>query len=69
MRCHICDRVLSEPRYNRDYKDYDPCDTCLTVVQDTLEGFTDKPAADEDELGIDPIWDELYPQAHSPTED
>jgi hypothetical protein len=69
MRCHICDRPLSEPRYNRDHKDYNPCDTCLTVVQDTLEGFIDKPAADEDELGIDPLWDEYYPSATFPHEE
>ncbi len=51
MRCHICDRVLSEPRFNSDHKDYDPCDTCLEVVYDVLGSYRDKPAAEEDELG------------------
>ena len=50
MRCHICDRVLDEPQWNSEHEDFEPCPPCLLVIQDTLDGFRDKPYADEDEL-------------------
>jgi hypothetical protein len=50
MRCHICNRVLPDPQFNTEHQDYDPCSTCLTVIQDTLDGFKDKAAADEDDF-------------------
>lgn len=53
MRCHICNRVLSEPHFNQDHGDYDPCDQCLAVIQDTLDGYRDKPAASEDDFSDD----------------
>ena len=56
MRCHICNASLSEPNFNSDHGSYEPCGTCLAVIQDTLDGYTDSPAAAEDELGgPDPI--------------
>lgn len=53
MRCHICDSVLSEPMFNRDHDDWDPCEACKEAIQETLNQFNDRPAADEDELGED----------------
>jgi hypothetical protein len=55
MRCHICNTGLSEVHFNADHQDFEPCPTCLEVIQDTLEGFLDKPSADEDELGFEPL--------------
>ncbi len=55
MRCYICDAALAEVHFNADHQDYEPCVTCLTVVQDTLEGFLDRPSVDEDELGYEPL--------------
>lgn len=69
MRCHICDRVLDSPRFNADHESYEPCDSCLVVIADTLAGFTDKPSADEDELGWDPTYDGLYPAKEVPFPD
>jgi hypothetical protein len=69
MRCHICDRPLNEPKFNPEVGNYDPCDTCIEVIEDTLASYTDKPAATEDDLGRDPIWDELFPKAYSPFDD
>lgn len=54
MRCNICDRPLNEPRYNSDLKAYEPCEPCMIVIHDTLAGFTDRPAVQDDELGRDP---------------
>lgn len=50
MRCNICDRVLDEPKYNEELATYEPCDTCMAVILDTIGSFTDKPYAAEDEL-------------------
>lgn len=35
-RCYICDRILSpeEIQFNRDHDDFDPCGTCLEVIND-----------------------------------
>lgn len=51
MRCHICNSVLASPNPNADHGDFEPCETCMAVIMDTIAGFTDKPAADEDDLG------------------
>jgi hypothetical protein len=50
MRCYICDRVLREPNFNRDHIDWEPCEPCLEVIQDTLAAWVDKPSAAEGEL-------------------
>lgn len=38
MRCYICDAQLSdeEVRFNRNHKDYDPCNVCKEVIKDTV---------------------------------
>lgn len=73
MKCNICDASLPEPKFNPDYRgSFDPCDYCMSIVEDTLEGYLDKPSADEDELGgPDPVFVEMYPQSYDPfgTED
>lgn len=51
MRCNICDVVLSEPTFNRDLNRWEPCDTCLDVIRDTVGAFIDRPFMDEDEAG------------------
>lgn len=51
MRCHICDNVLNEPKFNKDLDDYEPCDTCMAVILDTVGSFNDRPYVEEDELG------------------
>ncbi len=53
MRCNICDRLLTEPEYNKDIEGYEPCHTCMEVIEDTIAGYHDKASADEDELGSD----------------
>lgn len=50
MRCYICDKVLSEPQFNTDHRSYDPCQTCLDVIQGVLDGYKDKPSMDEDDF-------------------
>jgi hypothetical protein len=60
MRCHICDRVLTEPNYNSEIEGYEPCDTCLAVIKDTLDGYLDRPSVPEDEFGEDTLVFEAY---------
>lgn len=43
--------LLSEPSYNTDIAAYEPCDTCMEVILDTLAGYRDRPSVQEDELG------------------
>ena len=50
MRCHICDKVMTKPVYNKDLKGYEPCDTCLDIINDLLNDFKDQPFAAEDDL-------------------
>lgn len=55
MKCYICDATLSKPRFNADHDTYEPCDFCLSVIQDTLEGFLDGASAPDDAFGEEPI--------------
>lgn len=57
MHCNICDRDISEPNYNRELEAFEPCDTCMEVIRDTIAGYTDKASADEDDFG-DPFLPE-----------
>lgn len=50
MRCRICDVVITTPNYSTDHEEYEPCGTCLAVIQDTVGTFGDRPFAAEDEL-------------------
>lgn len=52
MRCHICDRALEEPRFNADHGDYEPCETCMVVINDTLDSYKDN-VIEDDELGYE----------------
>lgn len=68
MKCNICDAALPEPKHNPAVKgSFDPCDKCMAVVEDTLASYTDKPAANEGDLGgPDPTFDGLYPTSYDP---
>ena len=55
MRCHICNKTLSQPNFNTDHDDYEPCEECLAVIIDTLESYTDQATASEDEFGETPL--------------
>ena len=50
MRCYICDKVLDTPNYNEDHKDYEPCETCMAVINDLVEGDKDQVTAADDDL-------------------
>jgi hypothetical protein len=68
MKCNICDAPLPEPKYIPGVKgSFDPCDRCMTIVEDTLSSYTDKPSADEGDLGgPDPVFEEFYPTSYNP---
>lgn len=72
MRCYICDRALDDEnvQYNQDHQDFDPCPTCLTVIEDLVAGYGDRPAVDTDEE-FDPVLEGLFPLIDDPfgTED
>lgn len=49
MKCYICNAGIEKPDYNSDHEAWEPCVMCLQAIQDTLEGFIDKPfISDED---------------------
>lgn len=62
MRCFICDRVIDEPNFNADHNDYEPCETCQRVIEETVGQFEARPSVDEDELGAEDILDFYYHQ-------
>lgn len=66
MRCYICDRVLDEDhiQYNQDHRDFDPCPTCLTVIEDLIADYGDRPAVESED--IDPILEGLFPISYDP---
>lgn len=55
MRCFICDSVLqdSEIKVNPDHQDFDPCGTCLEIIEEVFEPL------DEEEIRrqIEIEWD------------
>lgn len=71
MRCYICNKILEDDhvQYNQDHKDFDPCPTCLNVIEDLIAGYGDRPAIETDDF--DPILEGLFPTTYDPfgTED
>jgi len=49
MRCNICDRLLAAPRYNRELKAWEPCDTCLEIINECLNDFKDNAVFTEED--------------------
>lgn len=67
MKCNICDASLNEPKYVPGLKgNFDPCDKCMAIIEDTLAGFLDTPAAAEDDLGGPDLFEEVYPTSYDP---
>lgn len=66
MRCYICDKVLEDEHvsYNEDHKDYEPCQTCLKIIEDIIAGFGGHPAPETEEF--DPVLEGFYPQTYDP---
>jgi hypothetical protein len=62
MRCHICDVVLSEKevKINSEHKDFEPCTTCLDVINDVFEPL--------DEEEISRLLEEEWPEVYEPQE-
>lgn len=58
MRCHICDKELTdkEVQYNKDLKSWEPCMVCWDVILDTAysDGFSQE---EDDIVVIDPDFD------------
>ena len=42
MRCRICDSAIENPKYNSDHKDYDPCTTCLEIINEVFEDYVEE---------------------------
>lgn len=56
MRCHICDKVLTEAEIQPmpDKKGYEPCSVCLEIALDTAysDGFVREEPLDDPELQL-----------------
>ena len=64
MRCHICNRPLEKPTYNRQHADFDPCGVCLEVIHNV---FGDDPLAEEEMLLVEPTAEELMAASEEAT--
>jgi hypothetical protein len=49
VKCHICNTTLSaaETQWNTDHEDWDPCNTCLTIINDLFTDSTEEEIDDE----------------------
>jgi cytidine deaminase len=56
MRCHICNADLPKPSFNRDHEDFDPCGTCLEVINNV---FHDEPLTEEEMIEVEATPEEL----------
>lgn len=61
MRCYICDRTLSdsEIQYDQDFQSWDPCSTCLDVIDSV---FSDPLTEDEVTAELREEWPEEFPE-------
>jgi hypothetical protein len=62
MRCHICDKQLSdkEGAYNKDLQAREPCSICLEIAMDAA--YSDGFQYDEDhEVVVDSDFDDFSP--------
>lgn len=50
MRCYICDKVVETPVYDEDHQDFQPCEGCMAIINDLVEGDKDQVTAADDEL-------------------
>lgn len=59
-RCYICDRILStdEVQWNRDHEDWDPCGTCLDVINNLFE-HPDEEEIDR-QLSLELFYEEMF---------
>lgn len=66
MRCHICDKILEDDQvqYNTDHQDFDPCPKCLTIIEDLVAGYGDRPAPEVEDF--DPVLEGLFPTKYDP---
>lgn len=57
MRCHICDRTLSETevKFNRPADEWEPCGTCLTEISEVFEDYPEENEENQDVELIDDI--------------
>lgn len=63
MRCYICDVVLSSPVYNSQTETFEPCSTCLDVINHVFEDSPEQPTLplfDEEEESLDNVLENEY---------
>jgi len=41
MKCYICNKTMEpgEIKFNKDFKKFEPCSRCMTVVREQMEYF------------------------------
>lgn len=52
MKCHICDALLSQPRYNKEIKAWEPCETCMEIIFELLDDFKDNAVFVDESEGV-----------------
>ena len=56
MRCHICNNALGETevKFNKKHQEFDPCGTCLEVIESVFEDYVEPEEEVEDDSEQDP---------------
>lgn len=58
MRCHICDKTLSdkEVNYNNDHQDWEPCGSCLQAISEVFTSDSEEQITKQ----LDSEWWAVY---------
>ena len=56
MKCYICDATLSdqEVQWNADHEEWDPCGTCLQIIEEVFEPLSEDEVRDLIEAELEP---------------
>jgi cytidine deaminase len=58
MKCYICDAGIENPKYNSAHKNYEPCTTCLEIINEVFEDYVEEEDEREEEENT-PIINDL----------
>ena len=48
MRCHICDKFIPVPTFNYTTGEYDPCPSCVSLIEETVADYDKKEREEAD---------------------
>lgn len=62
MRCNICDSVIDKPVFNKDIDTWEPCLTCLEIINNVFEDLPEQneEKEEDDTILLDKDEEDLY---------